>query len=149
MKHFMILLGRPFQFYNYHGNWYQPRSVTYTYKLKYLEPSTWQYHTIIMPNIRPSSFLRSLTESRNVSWSLRAIPLFTSGNLHFEMFFYDWHLADVFASKTRKISTNCSCLTLCLSTDVLVEVLAEIASAAPNTPFYYYDINFCTGVYSK
>ncbi|XP_052815230.1 N-acetylneuraminate lyase B-like isoform X2 [Mya arenaria] len=31
--------------------------------------------------------------------------------------------------------------------DVLVDVMAAVAGAAPKTPFYYYDINFCTGVY--
>lgn len=29
----------------------------------------------------------------------------------------------------------------------LVEYMAKVASAAPNTPFYYYDINFMTGCY--
>ncbi|XP_060584747.1 N-acetylneuraminate lyase-like [Ruditapes philippinarum] len=31
--------------------------------------------------------------------------------------------------------------------EVLLEVMSQISSAAPNTPFYYYDINFCTGLY--
>lgn len=31
--------------------------------------------------------------------------------------------------------------------EVLVDVMSLIASAAPKTPFYYYDINFCTGLY--
>nr|KAG5710388.1 hypothetical protein BaRGS_022206 [Batillaria attramentaria] len=29
----------------------------------------------------------------------------------------------------------------------LVEYMAKVAAAAPRTPFYYYDINFMTGVY--
>ena len=33
--------------------------------------------------------------------------------------------------------------------DVLLDVMTEVAAAAPNTPFYYYDINFVTGLYSK
>ncbi|KAK3581811.1 hypothetical protein CHS0354_028818 [Potamilus streckersoni] len=31
--------------------------------------------------------------------------------------------------------------------DCLVEYMAQLAAVAPNTPFYYYDINFATGVY--
>ncbi|KAL4239967.1 hypothetical protein ACF0H5_000763 [Mactra antiquata] len=33
------------------------------------------------------------------------------------------------------------------SEEVLVEVMKQIAAAAPKTPFFYYEINFCTGVY--
>lgn len=31
--------------------------------------------------------------------------------------------------------------------DVLVQYMKQVAAAAPSTPFYYYDINFMTGVY--
>ncbi|XP_076440047.1 N-acetylneuraminate lyase-like [Babylonia areolata] len=31
--------------------------------------------------------------------------------------------------------------------EVLVKYMKQVAAAAPNTPFYYYDINFMTGVY--
>ena len=31
----------------------------------------------------------------------------------------------------------------------LVAFMKEVAAAAPNTPFYLYDINFMTGVYCK
>ncbi|XP_025093197.1 N-acetylneuraminate lyase-like isoform X2 [Pomacea canaliculata] len=31
--------------------------------------------------------------------------------------------------------------------EVLVEYMATVAAAAPTTPFYYYDINFMTGLY--
>ncbi|XP_052263542.1 N-acetylneuraminate lyase-like isoform X4 [Dreissena polymorpha] len=31
--------------------------------------------------------------------------------------------------------------------EILVETMSLIAGAAPNTPFYYYDINFFTGLY--
>ncbi|XP_052263540.1 N-acetylneuraminate lyase-like isoform X2 [Dreissena polymorpha] len=33
------------------------------------------------------------------------------------------------------------------SEEILVETMSLIAGAAPNTPFYYYDINFFTGLY--
>lgn len=33
------------------------------------------------------------------------------------------------------------------SEEILVEYISKVASAAPNTPFYYYCINFFTGVY--
>ncbi|KAL8565053.1 hypothetical protein ACOMHN_003429 [Nucella lapillus] len=31
--------------------------------------------------------------------------------------------------------------------EVLVRCMKQVAAAAPNTPFYYYDINFMTGIY--
>ena len=39
--------------------------------------------------------------------------------------------------------------TFYLFTEILVEYISKVASAAPNTPFYYYCINFFTGVYRK
>lgn len=33
--------------------------------------------------------------------------------------------------------------------ETLVECLAKIAASAPKTPFYYYDINFMTGISCK
>lgn len=33
--------------------------------------------------------------------------------------------------------------------EVLVEYMATVAAAAPTTPFYYYDINFMTGLYCE
>jgi len=52
----------------------------------------------------------------------------------------------------RLISSNQKHSTIVLfvlPSEVLVEVMAQIAGAAPKTPFYYYDINFCTGLYSR
>ena len=34
-------------------------------------------------------------------------------------------------------------------TEAVVDYIEQVAAAAPNTPFYYYCINFVSGIYRK